>query len=83
MSLFYEFLGTVLLMMVILKFMQPIPIAIAMGSVIYFFKGHFHPLVSGLMFLMKKISFNKLVAMVGAQTAGSIAALYLHRQKLF
>ena len=79
MTLFTEFLGTVALMLVILKFMKPIPIAIAMGAVIYFFKGHFHPLVSGLMFLNKKIGFNKFVRLVGAQTAGALTALYLSK----
>lgn len=81
-----EFLGTFFFLSVILTQGQPIPIAIALLSVIYFggniTGGHFNPAISIMMYINKKLSANDMVMYIIAQIFGGIVALFFYNSML-
>ena len=73
-----EFIGTFIFLSVIIVTGNPIAIAIALASVIYFggkvSGGHFNPAVNVMMYLNKKMSTTKLIGQTIAQLLGAVAA---------
>jgi|TARA_B110000211_G_C13956909_1_gene498736 aquaporin Z len=81
-----EFIGTFLFLSVILSNgKNPIAIAVALLSVIYFggaiSGGHFNPAVSVMMYLSKSIKLDKLLGYVVVQVLGGASALYFSKLK--
>ncbi len=78
-----ELIGTFVFLSVILRVGQPIPIAVALLSAIYFggsiSGGHFNPAVSVMMYLNKALSLDDLPLYVVSQIAGGVAALCFHK----
>tara|TARA_B100000941_G_C28376302_1_gene484904 strand:+ start:558 stop:830 length:273 start_codon:yes stop_codon:yes gene_type:complete len=78
-----ELIGTFVFLSVILRVGQPIPIAVALLSAIYFggsiSGGHFNPAVSFMMYLNNALTMNDLPMYVVAQLTGGAAALYFHK----
>ena len=79
-----EFLGTLLLLYVILAIGQPLAIGLALVVAIMIFGGvsggHFNPAVSVMMAAAGKLKMHDLLPYVVAQVAGGLAALELHRR---
>ena len=77
---FAEFLGTFVLLSVILTVGEPIPVATALLAVIYFSQkisgAHVNPVVSVSMYLNNKLSSSDLGGFVVAQLLGGVAAVY-------
>jgi aquaporin Z len=75
-----EFLGTFILISVILIVGEPIPIAVALLAVIYLVGklsgGHVNPVVTLSMFMNNKISSMDFGGYVIAQCFGAVAAVY-------
>jgi aquaporin Z len=78
-SLIVEFVGTFIFLAVILATGEPIPIALALATVIYLggskSGGHFNPAVSSMFFLKGDLDMMKLVGYIAAQVLGGAAAL--------
>lgn len=75
-----EFIGTFILISVILMVGEPIPIAVALLAGIYLVGkvsgGHMNPIVTMSMYINKKISNSDFCGYVVAQCLGGIAAVY-------
>ena len=78
-SLLVEFVGTFVLLAVILATGEALPIAMALATVIYLggatSGGHFNPAVSTMLFLKGDLDMVKLGGYVAAQVLGGVAAL--------
>tara|TARA_B110000305_G_C19313414_1_gene575147 strand:+ start:868 stop:1140 length:273 start_codon:yes stop_codon:yes gene_type:complete len=78
-KLIVEFIGTFLLLSVILVSGQPLPIAITLASSIYFGAktsgAHFNPAVSTMFFAKGDINLNTFLGYVVVQIIGGLAAL--------
>tara|TARA_Y100001970_G_scaffold274432_1_gene374161 strand:- start:6994 stop:7251 length:258 start_codon:yes stop_codon:yes gene_type:complete len=78
-----EFLGTFVLLMVILKTGQALPIALGLATAIYMFGGisggHFNPAVSLTMFVNNTLPMMDMVGYIVAQCLGGVAACYFNR----
>ena len=81
-----EFIGTFILLIVILNKGEAIPIGIALAAAIYMgggiSGGHFNPVVSTIMFMKKNIDFTNYSGYIVSQLLGGIGALYLHKQTI-
>ena len=73
-----EFIGTFVFLSVIIVTGNPIAIAMALATMIYFggkvSGGHFNPAVNVMMYLNKKMSTTKLIGQTVAQLLGAVAA---------
>tara|TARA_B100000780_G_C21084529_1_gene436865 strand:+ start:221 stop:493 length:273 start_codon:yes stop_codon:yes gene_type:complete len=73
-----EFIGTFIFLSVIIVTGNPIAIAMALATMIYFggkvSGGHFNPAVNVMMYLNKKLSTTKLIGQTVAQLLGAVAA---------
>tara|TARA_B110000858_G_scaffold27498_1_gene28929 strand:- start:37 stop:309 length:273 start_codon:yes stop_codon:yes gene_type:complete len=73
-----EFIGTFVFLSVIIVTGNPIAIAMALATMIYFggkvSGGHFNPAVNVMMYLNKKMSTTKLIGQTIAQLLGAVAA---------
>jgi len=73
-----EFFGTFVFLSVIIVTGNPIAIAMALATMIYFggkvSGGHFNPAVNVMMYLNKKMSTTKLIGQTIAQLLGAVAA---------
>jgi aquaporin Z len=82
-QLLIEFIGTFIFLSVILGVGEPIPIVVALLSVIYFggaiSGGHFNPAVSFMMWLNKKITDHNLYLYIAVQLLGAAAAYYFYQ----
>ena len=78
-----EFIGTFLLLSVIVNIGEPIPIATALLAAIYLGANisgaHFNPVVSFVMYLKKTLPLNDLALYVLAQLAGGFVALHFKK----
>ena len=76
-----EFLGTLILLLAIVKYGKPIPIGLALTAAIFFFGhisgGHFNPAVSFMKFLAGGFPRNELIKYVLAQCLAAAVALRL------
>ena len=85
-SLIVEFVGTFILLAVILATGEALPIAIALATVIYLggatSGGHFNPAVSTMLFLKGDLDMVKLGGYVAAQVLGGAAALAFNNNVL-
>lgn len=76
-----EFLGTLILLLAILKYKSPIAIGLALIAAIYFFGnisgGHFNPAVSFMNYLNGMMPQQELLKYVAAQLLAAAAALRL------
>jgi len=78
-----EFIGTFVFVSVILSVSQPIPIAVALLSAIYFAGhisgGHFNPAVSTVFLANGTITAKKYSGYIVAQILGALCALYFNK----
>ena len=78
-SLIVEFVGSFILLAVILATGEAIPIALSLATVIYLggatSGGHYNPAVSTMFFLKGDLDMMKLLGYVVAQVLGGAAAL--------
>ena len=78
-----EFLGTFVFLSVIIITGKPIPIALALATVIYLggkvSGGHFNPAVNLMMYLNNKMSTESLIGQAVAQLLGAVAAFYYYK----
>ncbi len=78
-----EFIGTFIFLAVILTTGQAIPIALALGTAIYFggatSGGHFNPAVSTMMLAKGAISIETWISYVIAQVLGGLVALLWYK----
>lgn len=85
-SLLVEFIGTFILLAVILATGEAIPIAIALATVIYIggktSGGHYNPAVSTMFLLKGDIDIIKYAGYIAAQVLGGIAALQFNNNVL-
>lgn len=79
-----EFLGTLLLLLAILKFGKPLQIGAALALGAYLFGnvsgGHFNPAVSFMTFLQGGLNQNSLLQYVAAQLAAAWFAVQLAKR---
>ena len=78
-----EFLGTFILLSVIMIVGEPIAIGIALVAAIYLCRkvtgSHFNPAVNFMLFLDNKLSTTQLVGQTVAQLLGAVAALSYYK----
>tara|TARA_B100001964_G_C13934697_1_gene466161 strand:+ start:53 stop:331 length:279 start_codon:yes stop_codon:yes gene_type:complete len=82
-ELLVEFIGTFIFLAVIIVTGNPLAIAIALASAIYFggkvSGGHFNPAVNVMMYLHNKIDTSQLIGQTVAQLLGAVAAFFYFR----
>jgi len=82
-ELLVEFIGTFIFLAVIIITGNPLAIAIALASAIYFggkvSGGHFNPAVNVMMYLHNKIDTSQLIGQTVAQLLGAVAAFFYFR----
>ena len=82
-ELLVEFIGTFIFLSVIIVTGNPLAIAIALASAIYFggkvSGGHFNPAVNVMMYLHNKINTSQLIGQTIAQLLGAVAAFFYFR----
>ena len=82
-ELLVEFIGTFIFLAVIIVTGNPLAIAIALASAIYFggkvSGGHFNPAVNVMMYLHNKINTTQLIGQTVAQLLGAVAAFFYFR----
>jgi len=80
MCLIIEFLGTFVFLSVILGTGMALPIGLTLSAVIWFggkfSGGHFNPAVSFMMYLNKKIPFEKMILYIIVQLLGGAGACF-------
>jgi aquaporin Z len=78
-----EFIGTFVLLSVIILSGEAIPIAIALGAMIYFggkiSKAHYNPAVSTMLYAKGDIDFFTFITYVIAQLSAGLCAFLWHR----
>lgn len=78
-----ELVGTFMLVLVILRKGEPIPIVVTLLAMIYFggniSGASYNPAVSMVLFLQNKLSLTQLQGYVGMELLGAYVALELHK----
>lgn len=85
-KLIVEFLGTFIFLSIILGIGEPIPIAIALLSAIYFggyvSGGHYNPAVTYMMWLNNKVDDNTMGLYIISQIVGAFVAFQFYNHVL-
>lgn len=74
-----EFLGTFLLVFVVLTTHNFLAIGTALALGVFLFKGSYNPAVSLALFLNKEISSKDIVAYIGVEIIAAIAAYHISK----